>query len=145
MRFDKLLKELDALNLPRDQYAITASGPLAVRGIRESNDIDIIVTKELWRELSEEHGVTKEEFETINVGNIQILGDGSIFSNPGLETTKKQIKDADVINGRRYVKLETVKKFKEAMDRDKDIRDIKLIDEYLDISKNHGYGKTSHY
>ncbi|MBU4381382.1 hypothetical protein L6255_02740 [Candidatus Parcubacteria bacterium] len=51
MKIDILLEELDKLNLPKDQYAITSSGSLAIRGIREANDLDIIVTPKVWKEL----------------------------------------------------------------------------------------------
>jgi len=55
MKIDILLAELDKLNLPDDQYAITSSGPLAIRGIREANDLDIIVTPKVWTELSKKY------------------------------------------------------------------------------------------
>ena len=131
MNFDKLLKELDNLDLPNNQYAITASGTLAVRGIRDSKDMDIIVTEELWERIASKYEVRKERFSMFSIGNIQVLGNGSNFTNPALKSTREQIENADVIDGRRYVKLETVKKFKKDLGRDKDIRDIDLIDEYL--------------
>lgn len=44
--FNKMLiflDELKALNLPAGQYAIFGSRPLAVRNLRDANDIDLIV------------------------------------------------------------------------------------------------------
>ena len=41
----KYTDELKKLNLPIGTYAIFSSGPLAVRNLRENNDLDIIVTK----------------------------------------------------------------------------------------------------
>ena len=49
------LAELKALNLPLGHYAIFGSGPLAVRGIREAADLDIIVSESLWKELLPKH------------------------------------------------------------------------------------------
>jgi ADP-ribose pyrophosphatase YjhB (NUDIX family) len=131
MKFKDLLDELDTLELPRDKYAITSSGTLAVRDIRKAQDIDIVVTDDLWDELAEKYEVHKGKFWRIDVGNIQVLGKGSIYTDPKLASTKKQIEEADVIDGRRYVNLETVKKFKKALGREKDQKDIKLIEQYL--------------
>lgn len=45
-QFLEKLKELKKLNLPEDQYIIWGSGVLAIRGIRDASDIDIIVSKD---------------------------------------------------------------------------------------------------
>ena len=49
--FLKKLKALDDLKLPQNDYAITGSGPLAIRNIRQAQDIDILVRKTLWQDL----------------------------------------------------------------------------------------------
>lgn len=132
MNFNEALKELDKLNLPKDQYAITSSGTLAIRGLREAADLDIIVTDSLWQELSQKYPVTpKPPLDRIDIGNIQILGDGSFFIKPEIATIEQMIKTADVIDGRRFVKLELIKKFKALRDTEKDKKDIELIDQYL--------------
>jgi len=64
-KFQKLLQELKKLNLPNDQYAIYGSGPLAIRGLKEIHDLDVIVTDELYQELAKkysekEKGVNKK-------------------------------------------------------------------------------------
>jgi hypothetical protein len=48
MPFAEQLNELRKLNLPRDGFVICGSGPLAVRGIRDSHDVDLVVKKKLW-------------------------------------------------------------------------------------------------
>lgn len=53
--FKKQLAELKKLNLPKDKYAIFGSGPLAINGIRDSDDIDIIVKSEVWDELAKKY------------------------------------------------------------------------------------------
>jgi hypothetical protein len=50
-------KALKKWNLPIGKYAITGSGPLGIRNLREINDIDIIVTSELWDSLAERYGI----------------------------------------------------------------------------------------
>jgi len=130
MELDILLEELDKLNLPNDQYAITSSGVLAIRGIREANDLDIVVSPKLWAVLSKKYKVKNEGFESIDVGNIQILWEGSFYTNSAVTTVAEQINTADVIKGYRFVNLGLIKKFKELTGREKDKRDLELIKIY---------------
>lgn len=132
MEFKKLLNELKTLNLPADQYAVTASGTLAVRGIREASDLDIVVLDHLWEILSNkyhvEHGA---ELDKIKIGNIEFLANFKPNDAFVAISVPEQIQTADIINGVRYVQLSIVRKFKESMTRAKDLKDIKLIDAYL--------------
>ena len=130
MRIDILLAELDKLNLPKDQYAITSSGILAIRGIREANDLDIIVSPKLWEELSKKYPIKKEGFESIETGNIQILWKGSFFTDSEIATIEEQIDTADIIQGYRFVNLNLIKKFKKIGGREKDKKDLRLIKSY---------------
>ncbi len=54
-RFKNLLEELKKLNFPAENFAIFGSGPMAVRGIRDVNDLDIIVKDSIWAELLKSH------------------------------------------------------------------------------------------
>ena len=129
MNFQDLLKELDALNFPAEKYAITSSGPLAVRGIRPARDIDLVVIDDFWLELGQKYPIKKMEFcDSISIGNVEILGN---FRVKNLYSPKEQIAKADLIDGRRYVNLEMVMAFKKALGRDKDKRDLELINNYL--------------
>lgn len=135
MNFKDLLKELDALDLPKDQYVITSSGPLAVRGIREAHDIDLVVTPKLWEALKQKHPVKEMGLcDSIQIGNIDILGN---FRSERLFTSEDQINQADVIDGHRYVNLETIIAFKKQLGRDKDKRDLELIKDYFAKLNNH--------
>ena len=106
MPFQTLLRELDSLGLPAGEYAITSSGPLAVRGIRPAGDIDLIVTDRLWAKLSAKYGVTMQGNNgSIRIGNIEVLGD---FQGERLYPSEEQIAKADIIDGHRYVNLEMI-------------------------------------
>ncbi|GAF93599.1 unnamed protein product, partial [marine sediment metagenome] len=59
----KYLDELKRLDLPKDKYAIFGSGPLAIRGLRENRDLDIIVKPELWEKLVNEYPIEAMEIE----------------------------------------------------------------------------------
>ncbi|MFH0937224.1 MAG: hypothetical protein V1808_02940 [Candidatus Daviesbacteria bacterium] len=132
MKFSKLLEELNALNLPKDQYAITSSGPLAVREIREAADLDLIITDDLMKKLARKYPITPgPPCDKIIIGNIEILGNFSLYNDSSLVSTQEQINTADIISGHPFVNLEIVKKFKEKSGREKDLKDIELIDQYL--------------
>lgn len=132
MELRALLAELDQLNLPTDQYIITSSGSLAARGIREAHDLDIVPSDTLWEKLKSRYPVRRINFKTINIGNIQILGPGSYFRNSAIATPQQQIETADIIDGYKYLNLALLRKFKEALGRDKDLKDVELIDQYLE-------------
>ncbi len=129
MQFVKQLNELGKLNLPRDEFAICGSGPLAVREIRDSHDIDIVVKKKLWKQLAKKYPVHQSgsKRNLIQIRGIEMAEDWP----PLLENTDKLIETADVINGFRFVKLDYVMKWKNIINREKDKIDIKLIEKYL--------------
>jgi len=128
----KFLDELKTLDLPSGQYAIMGSGPLAIRNLREANDLDLIVKQELWDKLAQKYPIqTKETIRgtviSIVIGNIEVY-------KYWLNLTPKineMIDTAEIINGLPFVKLEYVIAWKKFMGRDKDKNDLKLIETYL--------------
>lgn len=132
MKIDLLLEELKNLNLPEDEFVIIGSGSLAVRRWREANDLDVLVSEKLWASLKEKFEVyVKGKYEYAEVGNIEIVGKGSFYHKPNIATVQQLIDSADVISGIRYINLELLKKFKKKIGREKDLKDIELIDKYL--------------
>lgn len=128
----KYLEELLALNLPTDDFAIFGSGPMAVRGMRENDDIDIIARESAWLELASQYPKNIKSDKEIAIDHI------SIFRNwlPYFTNIEKLIDSADVIDGIRYVKLEYVKQWKQAYGREKDLKDVEQINKYLDENKS---------
>jgi len=56
MNFLKYLEEVREMNLPLGKYAIFGSGPLAVRRIRDTKDIDLIVTPDIYSYYRKQNG-----------------------------------------------------------------------------------------
>lgn len=132
MEFQKLVEQLDALNLPEGEYVVVGSGAMAARGIREANDFDILLTWSLWKKLKGIHGVVMHEGnENINLGNIQFLGKNNVFRDESICTLEEMIKTADKIEGINFLRLDLLKKYKTILGREKDLKDIELIDDYL--------------
>ena len=130
MELDILLEELDKLNLPNDQYAITSSGVLAIRGIREANDLDVLVSPEVWKRLSQKYFGKDSKAGDIRIGNIHIFWRGSFDQESPIATVEEQIKTAETIKDHRFVNLELTKRFKAVSSREKDKRDLELIKIY---------------
>ena len=133
MEFSTLLNQLKKLNLPPDSFVIANSGALAVRGLREANDLDIIVIDELWTTLSQKYSLLhKGEYTTIPIGDIEVYGNSSNTILLKIASLEEQLYTADIINGLRYTNLEIVKKTKQHLGREKDLKDILLIEQYLE-------------
>ena len=130
----QLFDELRAINLPSDQYAIVASGPLGIRGLRDMSDIDILVTDNLWAELKKKYTeVFDHEASKLRVSpNIEAFHDGSFGESiPGSPTVREQIKGREYINGLPFQSIQTALYFKRLGAREKDIEDVKLIEGWL--------------
>ena len=126
MRF---IEELKKLNLPQDKFAVFGSGPLAIRKIRESEDVDIIVKPELWEKLIKKYPLEKENL--IKIGKIEVYKDWLNLS----DRIDEMIDNAEIIEGFPYVRLKYLLDWKRWMGREKDIKDIKLIEDYLKNEK----------
>ncbi|MCM8831952.1 MAG: hypothetical protein NC918_07165 [Candidatus Omnitrophica bacterium] len=114
--------ELRSLDLPTDEYAIFGSGPMAVRGIRRNNDINVVVSNEIWDRFSEENTGNK-----IKIGHIEICCDWKPYFPDNLVL----ISNSEMIGDFRYVKLPRVLEWKKQSKRRKDREDVLLIKEYL--------------
>jgi len=128
--FEKLLDELKKLALPEDKYAVIGSGPLTVRGVRDSNDIDIIVKADLWKELSKKYSPEKmKNNSVIRIGGIEIYDNWL----PWFDDVNVLIDDADIFGRIRFVKLKYILEWKKAHGREKDKRDVMLINRYQSL------------
>ena len=124
------------LELPIGQYAITGSGALGIRNLREIGDIDIIVTAELWNVLAAKYGVTDETGVKKIVfpnGIVEALGECSFYTekkDPDAPTIADRIANAEIIEDLPFESLEHVLYYKRKMGREKDVRDVLIIEEW---------------
>jgi hypothetical protein len=132
-----IIQEIKELNFPSHKYVVVGSGILDILGIRTASDIDIAVTSDLHKKLRET-GKWKEEER---YGHIFLKKD--VFEIiPQLDwvdyktTTEEAIESALFIEGVPFMNLEELVKFKTALDREKDFKDIELIKNYLESKNN---------
>ena len=132
MTKEEIIAKVKTLNLPKDSYVVFGSCPLALAGIREANDIDLLVSKELsakfkedgWKELEKspnDKPLIYDVFEAHDRWNF------SSYS----PTLQDLLATATVEEGVPFASLEEVRKWKLSSRRPKDIVDISLIDKYL--------------
>lgn len=131
MNKQQIISELEKFNFPKNEYAIFGSGPLAIRELRESNDIDVIVTKKLFEKLKLENpkniSLTKNGDEKVLIRDIEIFNSWrDIKHNVDL-----LIKTSELIEGYPFVKLEYVIEWKKNRGKEKDHKDIDLINKFL--------------
>lgn len=135
MDFQNKLKILKELNFPTSEFVVVGSGSLAIREIRDTKDLDVIVTQSLWDNFSKKYKVELNEssIERLDLGNdIEILNPSqSLFGNSKIILVDEIFEKADMFGGVKFINLDHLKKIKFSFGREKDLKDIKLIDEYL--------------
>lgn len=133
-----IIEEVKKLNLPKGKYAVVGSGPLDIRNIRPAHDIDLIVSQDIYDKLK---SMGWEEVNFPNTGRPWVLFHGlfdvstSWSVNDYKPSPQQLIRDADLIGGVPFVRLEDVLQWKTTCRRAKDLKDIKLIEEYLETNK----------
>lgn len=127
---------LKQYNLPAGKYAIGGSGPLGIRGIREINDIDILVSDELRDDLIKKYGIVddgKTKKVSFPNGDIDAFWEGSFYTQKG-DPNDPKVKDiilhAEIIDDLPFESLDNIIYFKRKMNRPKDLEDIKLIEKW---------------
>lgn len=128
--FKDLLEKFRELNLTKGTYVVFGSGPMAVRGLKESNDIDAIVSKDDYDRLKSE-GWEEKDLGGLNVIVNEDIELGTGWWPKGRWNVEKIIEEAEEIDGLMFAPLERVLEWKKEMNRPKDGADIKVIKEYL--------------
>ncbi|MCL4391964.1 hypothetical protein M1413_01400 [Patescibacteria group bacterium] len=134
----ELFEKVKELGLPSGSYAIFGSGPMAVRGLRECRDIDLVVTDELFEEYKSASG-----WELKDAGGKEMLAKDGIEMaadwGPGEWDVEQLIEDADIIENLPFVRLAEVLRWKKLLKREKDLKDIEIIEDYF---KKQGVAKS---
>ncbi len=132
-------KELSMYNLDEKNSVVIGSGLLNSLGIRESEDIDAVLEEETFDNLKKNATLIEKE----NQYGAQLLTNGVVeFSNRwyidflGIDLSFEDlIRQSTVIDGVRYVDLELLLEIKKLWAREKDLRDVELIENYLERNR----------
>ena len=127
--------KVKALDLPLDQIIVIGSGILDQLGIRSASDIDLAASSDLMKKFSEESGDWIKKFDD-NQRFYFVKGDGSAEVWDGWVFDGQAVSYDDLLDyavkydGVRFVDLEFLRKWKSWRGREKDVRDVELIDEW---------------
>ena len=127
--------KVKALNLPLDQIIVIGSGILDQLGIRPASDIDLAASSDLMKKLSEESGDWLKKFDD-NQRFYFVKDDGSAEVWDGWEFNGQVVGYGELLSqsveydGVRFVNLEFLSRWKKWRSREKDVQDVKLIDEW---------------
>jgi hypothetical protein len=126
-----LFLKVRALNLPLGKYALFGSAPLGVRNLRDCHDIDIIMTEDTWNEYQNKTGWTTRTRPSGD--NYLEWEDIELCKNwwPGTWNIQQLIDNAEIIDGLPFVRLEDVIRWKRSRGREKDSKDIVIIENFL--------------
>ena len=123
------------LGLPLEQIIVIGSGILDQLGVRRAEDVDIAASSELIKKLSKDYGDWTKKFD----GNQRLYFvkiDGSAELWDGWEFDGQVVGYDDLLNHSvvyddiRFVNLEFLRRWKNWRGREKDTRDVELIDEW---------------
>lgn len=128
----KLFQEVKDMRLPEGTFVLFGSTPMGIRGIKESRDADILLTEDVWgvfaRDSSWERGEMTHGSAWLRKGNIELWKDWK----PGQWDVRQLIDEAEVIDGLPFVSLGRVLEWKKLSSREKDLKDIETIENFLE-------------
>ena len=129
------------LGFPLGKYVVVG-GAMEAFGIRKANDLDIVVTSDLFDDLirqgwklcaCERCREKQKEGSTDRIlkgDGVDVLAEYSC-GNEYRADTQWLIDNAAIIDGIPFVRLEELLKWKKAARREKDLKDIALIEGFL--------------
>lgn len=128
-----IFTEVQSLDLPLGEYAVSGSGVLSAHGLRDFKDIDILISWKLFEELKKRGWKEKK-----NTWGSTVIEDGICEASPNIlfagtfrPNIQEIINNADIINNVAFVRLEDLLTFKKVLNRPKDVADIHLITNFL--------------
>lgn len=132
MTKEVIITKVKSLNLPVGSYIVYGSGPLAAAGLRQANDIDLLVSPTMYAQL-ESAGwkrINKGPNDTPLTHDVFEAHASWAFSTycPTLEHLLASATIVDVVP---FASLEEVKKWKAASVNPKNMADIELINQHL--------------
>lgn len=136
MNRKEIIEVLNKLDLPKSEYVVLSGASMVMQKVKsKTSDINISVSKELF-------GILKNNATIVNsfLGyDVYKVNDYEVeFSNNYSFFDKS---NAVLINDIYFQDLNSIKKMKESFNRDKDKKDIKKIDLFLDLKDNLKYEK----
>lgn len=131
-----IFEEVKKLDFPSNQFMVVGSGIMAIKGIRDAYDLDIVVSQELFDRCKNEGWELKPWTRSGRLGKDWLKGNiadlmTEIQSGDEDYDLEKLKKDGEFIAGVWFLSLNQLIKFKRNYGRPKDFDDIVLMEKYL--------------
>jgi len=131
-----IFEEVRNLDFPDGQYVVVGSGPMAAHGLKEIQDVDIVVTSELFEKCKQEgweqvSWTYPERLGQVYLkrGLVELYLDVSCGDfNPTLE---ELLQRTEYVEGIPFAALADILQFKKAYGRSKHLEDVLEIERYL--------------
>lgn len=128
------IKQFLDLGLPKDKCLVMSSGVMALFGIRKNRDLDIVVSKDVFKKLGKNKKLIyshrklsgNPSYQTADT-NVELYGTMWPFKL----SVERYLKMAIVVKGVRFLPLHKVIKWKKKLNRLKDRKDIQLISRFV--------------
>jgi len=129
----EILNKLNEYNFDTNEYIVISSAALVIQGVKEeTKDIDISVTQKYYKYLEENYNCELERYDEKNNINIYYIDDVINFSTNYYSEDKD---DFILLDGIKIQSISSVTRLKNMLNRPKDIKDIDLINKFLEKSK----------
>ncbi len=128
-----IISKINKFDLPKGHYMVCGSAILQLLDIRPAQDIDLLVSPQLFAELREKRGWHVHPKYATSLDNADNTGGAkqSLDFMKQNYTLKKALPLAYWHEGIPFMSLEMLVDAKTQLGREKDLKDIKLIQEYL--------------
>lgn len=131
-----ILNIIKELNLPKEEFIVLSGASMVVQKVKpKTENIDISVSKKLFNKLIKNSSFVKEflgyDVYKINDYNVEFSNNYNFFDKDNVV----------LIDDIYFQNINSIKKMKENFNRNKDSKDIKKIDLFLDLQDNLKYEK----
>lgn len=123
---DELIKLVESLNFPQEEYYILSSGCLLFYGLREeANDLDLCISEKLFNDIKEKYNLIEEKKNECGFYKLNDLVEVVVDAPEEFEN------QYDLRDGYQLQKLEIILRDKKKRNLPKDKCDIENIERYL--------------
>ncbi len=130
-----VILRIKSLKLPVGKYVVFGSSVMEVHGIRKARDIDLIVDEDLYKELQRRGWERYWFFKRVLTCKALKKDGNEAFSNIKWKNyqveNEELFKNAEIIDGVPFMQLREYLRYKRLLPREKDKKDVKLLEEYL--------------
>lgn len=137
---DVIKQSLVQAGIQLDKAIVIGSGILDKLGIRKASDIDVIVPKDVFNKLADNDNFRKAKkfdddyYQSVDE-QIEVWSYWWDFKEDKAISYESLVEKSVLIDGTRFVSLPFLRQWKSDYGRSKDVEDLKLIDRYMESSR----------